>query len=266
MISVGAQAPPFVLQDQFARNVSLSDFSGQQNLLILFYPRDWTPTCTGEVPALQEAADDFAQSANTMVCSLSCDSRFSHAAWGAFLGGISYPMLSDSCPFGAVSSAYGAYVADKCVTDRATVIIDKSGIVRYSDSVGVDGGPRVMDDLLKRAEAINGPMPAGRVLRLARQASPPKVEYRLFVSGSCGHCHQASQAVKNLHSGESVDVRDVQHDPLAMHELLLRTSGKPRVPTLVRLSDDHSWLGPRDILPVLIAHAVARGHVKAVQK
>lgn len=44
MIEVGQEAPDFSLQDQFGRTLSLASFRGVQNVLLLFYPLDWTPT------------------------------------------------------------------------------------------------------------------------------------------------------------------------------------------------------------------------------
>jgi peroxiredoxin len=44
MTDVGAKAPDFELADQFGRNIRLSAFAGRSNVLILFYPLDWTPT------------------------------------------------------------------------------------------------------------------------------------------------------------------------------------------------------------------------------
>ena len=44
MISVGAQAPAFTLKDQFGREVSLAQFAAKRNVMLLFYPLDWTPT------------------------------------------------------------------------------------------------------------------------------------------------------------------------------------------------------------------------------
>ncbi len=44
MIAEGTSAPNFTLQDQFGREISLSDFRGRQHVLLLFYPLDWTPT------------------------------------------------------------------------------------------------------------------------------------------------------------------------------------------------------------------------------
>ena len=44
MISTGAQAPEFKLQDQFGRGISLSEYKGRKHVLLLFYPLDFTPT------------------------------------------------------------------------------------------------------------------------------------------------------------------------------------------------------------------------------
>ena len=44
MIEVGAKAPDATLKDQFGREVELSQFRGKCNVMLLFYPLDWTPT------------------------------------------------------------------------------------------------------------------------------------------------------------------------------------------------------------------------------
>ena len=44
MTQEGQPAPDFSLQDQFGRTVKLSDFAGKANVMLLFYPLDWTPT------------------------------------------------------------------------------------------------------------------------------------------------------------------------------------------------------------------------------
>ena len=44
MTAVGSPAPGFKLDDQFGRSVELSRFKGRCNVLLLFYPLDWTPT------------------------------------------------------------------------------------------------------------------------------------------------------------------------------------------------------------------------------
>ena len=47
-ISVGQAAPDFTLKDQSQKDVKLSDFAGKKNVVLVFYPLDWSPTCTNE--------------------------------------------------------------------------------------------------------------------------------------------------------------------------------------------------------------------------
>ena len=47
-ISVGAAAPDFTLKDQNQKEVKLSDFQGKKNVVLVFYPLDWSPICTNE--------------------------------------------------------------------------------------------------------------------------------------------------------------------------------------------------------------------------
>lgn len=44
MTEIGETAQDFRLQDQFGREVRLSDFRGRRQVMLLFYPLDWTPT------------------------------------------------------------------------------------------------------------------------------------------------------------------------------------------------------------------------------
>lgn len=106
------------------------------------------------MPDIESKIDQF-KAADTQVLSISIDSRFSHENWASSIGGISYPLLADFHPKGAAAEAYGLYLADKGVTDRATVIIDKEGVVQYAKSVGLDG-LRSADDLLAECQKVNG--------------------------------------------------------------------------------------------------------------
>src|SRR5256884_3412881 len=47
-IAVGQAAPGFTLQNQEKKEVKLSDFSGKKNVVLVWYPLDWSPTCTNE--------------------------------------------------------------------------------------------------------------------------------------------------------------------------------------------------------------------------
>lgn len=68
---------------------------------------------------------------NSQVLAISCDAVASKQAWGVHLGGISFPLVADYWPHGAMSSAYGVFNSEFGRPDRATIIVDKSGIVRW---------------------------------------------------------------------------------------------------------------------------------------
>ena len=44
MIVVGSEAPDFKLDSQFDTEYSLSQFKGDKNVMLVFYPKDWTYT------------------------------------------------------------------------------------------------------------------------------------------------------------------------------------------------------------------------------
>ena len=84
---------------------------------------------------------------------VSIDSKFSHGAWAETFGGIDIPLLADFHPKGAMAAAFGLYLEDKGITDRATVLVGKDGKVLWSESVGV-GGERAPGDLLAKVQEL----------------------------------------------------------------------------------------------------------------
>ncbi len=67
--------------------------------------------------------------------------------------GLTHPMLSDFWPHGAVSQAYGAFLAEKGFATRASFVIDKDGIVRWS-VVNGPGEARSADDYAEALDAL----------------------------------------------------------------------------------------------------------------
>ncbi|HET6464708.1 MAG TPA: peroxiredoxin [Nitrospiria bacterium] len=126
-IKVGAAAPDFTLKDQDQKDVKLSDYKGKKNVVLAFYPLDWSPVCTTENKCLNDDFPKF-QSASTEVLGISRDSVYSHKAWQEALG-LKHRLLSDMS--GDVAKKYGMWLDDKFITKRATVIVDKQGTVKY---------------------------------------------------------------------------------------------------------------------------------------
>jgi peroxiredoxin len=126
-IQVGQTAPDFTLKDQDQKEVKLSEFKGKKNVVLAFYPLDWSPVCTTENKCLTDDLPSFG-SANTEVLGISIDSVYSHKAWADSLG-IKHRLLSDMG--GTVAKQYGMFLEDKHITKRATVVIDKTGTVQF---------------------------------------------------------------------------------------------------------------------------------------
>jgi glutaredoxin len=78
---------------------------------------------------------------NTQVLGISVDHVPTLKAWAESLGGISYPLLSDFWPHGAVAKKYGAFREEDGKSERALFVVDKKGIVRYVDIHDIDDLP-----------------------------------------------------------------------------------------------------------------------------
>jgi peroxiredoxin len=126
-IQVGDMAPDFTLKDQDQQDVRLSDYRGKKNVVLCFYPLDWSPVCQTENKCLTDDFPSF-QSADAEVFGISCDSFFSHKAWAEALG-LKHRLLSDI--HRTVCKSYGLYYEPLNCAKRATVIVDKNGKVAY---------------------------------------------------------------------------------------------------------------------------------------
>ncbi|MBL0927600.1 MAG: redoxin domain-containing protein [Phycisphaerales bacterium] len=121
-IRVGEEAPDFVLQDQNKGEWRLSDAVKKGDVVLCFYPLDFSPVCSVEMKCV---TDDFAKYASkgATVVGISCDSFFTHKAWADSLG-LKQTLLADM--HRAVCRAYGFYFAPLNVSSRGTVVIGKS--------------------------------------------------------------------------------------------------------------------------------------------
>lgn len=126
-IKVGDVAPDFTLKNQDGNDVSLASFKGQKNVVLAFYPLDWSPVCTNENKCLTDDFPSFSD-ANAELLGISADSFFSHKAWADSLD-LKHTLLADM--HREVCKAYGLYFPDLNCSKRATVIVAKDGKVAY---------------------------------------------------------------------------------------------------------------------------------------
>jgi peroxiredoxin len=129
-VAVGQEAPDFELKNQFGELVKLSDLRGQKNVVLVFYPFAFTPTCTGELCTIRDEKVSF-ENDDVQVFGISCDPAPSLKVF-AEQEKLDYPLLSDFYPHGDVSKAYGVFLEDRGFSTRGTFVIDKQGVVRWS--------------------------------------------------------------------------------------------------------------------------------------
>jgi peroxiredoxin len=131
-VEVGDAAPDFELKDQHGTPVKLSDFRGEKNVVLVFYPLAFSGVCTSELCAIR---DDFPEAAGSdssdvAMLTVSVDSNFTHRAWSD-QENFGFALLSDFWPHGSVAKLYGVFDENLGVATRGTFIIDKDGIVRW---------------------------------------------------------------------------------------------------------------------------------------
>jgi peroxiredoxin len=147
-IAVGQMAPDFMLLNQEKKEVKLSDFAGKKNVVLVWYPLDWSPTCTNEHVCFVNEMKAF-ETLDAEVLGVSVDSVWSHKAFAEKMG-IHYSLLADFHPRGAMSEKYGVYLADKGITGRAIAIINKAGKVAWFKNYDIP----VVPDLNEVAAAL----------------------------------------------------------------------------------------------------------------
>lgn len=179
------------------------------------------------MPALEALQDRF-KAAKTATFGISVDSVHCHANWAASLGGISLPLLADFHPKGQVAESYGLYLADKGITDRATVIIDGGGVIRHISAV-TPAGQRDIGELASLCEGVASSYSGS----LTGTAEPGGLEadVSLYVKNNCGFSRATLLARDNLHLHDKLPVFNVSDEPASL-EKLKQLSGSGQAPCL----------------------------------
>lgn len=150
LVSAGQIAPEFELRSTPDQNVSLADFKGKPVVLV-FYPADWSPVCGDQIAVYNEMASEF-EEFRAQLLGISVDGPWCHRAFREARH-IHFPLLADCEPKGAVSRRYGAYRERDGFSERALVVVDAEGVVRWSylSPVGISPGA---DGILSALEAL----------------------------------------------------------------------------------------------------------------
>jgi peroxiredoxin len=150
MLPIGTAAPDFALRDQHGQEQTLASRRGSRNVLLVFYPFAFTGVCTGELRSLNVNASTWA-SLDVDVIAMSCDPIPSLRAF-ADQEKLEIPLVSDFWPHGAVATAYDAFESSLGAAGRATYVIDRHGVIRWSVRSAIPDARDITDYVTALAE------------------------------------------------------------------------------------------------------------------
>ena len=134
-VKVGDTAPDFTANYLTAADangkrdrkaVKLSEFRGQKNVVLAFFPAAFSPGCTSEMAKYRESAGEF-NANNTVILGMSVDSVWANVAFAEKLGA-DFNILSDAKR--DISRAYGVFDDNSVIARRTTFVIDRKGVVQ----------------------------------------------------------------------------------------------------------------------------------------
>ena len=151
-LRVGEKAPDFNVVSSSGKALKLKDFEGRKNVVLYFYPGDFTPICTKETCGFRDMYADL-ESKDTEVIGVSTDSDASHAQFAAKYK-VPFALVSDKNR--ELAKSYGATSFIRDILGKAarmTFVIDKKGEIagvfagELSASKHVDGVRQALEKL-----------------------------------------------------------------------------------------------------------------------
>lgn len=146
-VQVGQQAPDFTLKAVSGKKVSLKDHRGKKNVVLSFVPAAWTPVCSDQWPGYNIVSELFDEN-DAVLLGISVDNLPTLFSWTNQMGHLWFDVLSDFWPHGSVASRYGILRSDG-TAERAIIIIDKQGILRYIDVHDINERPPLESIILQ---------------------------------------------------------------------------------------------------------------------
>jgi peroxiredoxin Q/BCP len=128
-LNEGALAPDFAMRDMQGNLSRLSDLKDKKDIVVYFYPEDFTPGCTTQAAEFSRDYEKFKE-AGIEIVGISPNEEESHEKFRQKMG-IPYPLVADTEK--NVSKSYGVYGLKKFMgreymgVNRSTFLIDKTG-------------------------------------------------------------------------------------------------------------------------------------------
>lgn len=127
---VGKKTTKIALPDHEGKTVDLAKLRGKR-VLLSFHPLAWTRVCALQMQALEAHASEF-EKLNAVALGLSVDPAPSKKAWAESLGIAKTRLLSDFWPHGAVAVSFDLFHDKEGFSDRAVLILDETGVIRFA--------------------------------------------------------------------------------------------------------------------------------------
>ena len=152
-VKVGERSPDFTLPSISGERVTLSQYRGKKHVVISFVPAAWTPVCSDQWPGYAILQDLFDQH-DAVLLGITVDNIPTLFAWTNQMGKLWFPVLSDFWPHGKVADTFGVLRSDG-TAERAIIIIDKSGTIRYIDVNDINKRP-FLESIMEELEKLKG--------------------------------------------------------------------------------------------------------------
>ncbi len=131
-IKKGDIAPDFTLKNTDGNDVSLSDFKGKKNVVVLFFPLAYTGVCTDELCSVRDDMSSY-NDLNAEVLAISVDSFFTLNEFKKAQN-YNFTLLSDFNKETATAydAIYDEFFGMKGVAKRSAFVVDKEGVVQFA--------------------------------------------------------------------------------------------------------------------------------------
>ncbi|HSN57847.1 MAG TPA: redoxin domain-containing protein [Clostridiaceae bacterium] len=146
LIKAGDVAPDFTLKDNLENDVKLSGFKGKK-VLLSWHPLAWTSVCMDQMRSLERNMEAF-RKLNAIPLGLSVDPQPSKQIWADVLKLEELKILADFWPHGKTAMDYGLFIEEYGISQRANVIVDEKGVVRWVKVYPMSQLPDI-DEVLK---------------------------------------------------------------------------------------------------------------------
>jgi peroxiredoxin len=136
-LNIGDIAPDFTLINPDVEKISLSDYKGKKNVVILFFPMVNSSVCEKELCSTRDGLSQY-DDLDAQVLAISVDSHFAQKMW-AEKHKFNFPLLSDfnkevSKKYDALHDVFAPGKLDyNGVSKRSAFVVDKNGVIQYAE-------------------------------------------------------------------------------------------------------------------------------------